>query len=282
MFCRSVSYVKIRDEAEKLIEKASFNIASDVLEAIGSERKDSTGLACRILKDIEENARIAAEEKIPPCQDTGIGVFFVKIGTKVIVEGGTVRDALNEGVRRAYERCYLRKSVVSHPLKRINTKDNTPAVIHFEESEGEEIRIDFLAKGAGSENMSRIKMFSPSADEKSIIDFIVETVKEAGPNPCPPSVLGIGIGGTFEYAAVMAKRALLRKIGERNADTDMAALENQVTEAVNKYSGVGIQGLGTGVTVLDTFIETSPCHIASLPVAVNFNCHSVRHAGVVI
>ena len=282
MFCRSVSFVKVRDEAEKLILRASFNISGDVTDKLRRCAGAPDTRSFRIISDILENARIAAEEMIPPCQDTGIGVFFVNIGDKVVIEGGTVRDAINEAVRKVYRDRYLRKSVVGHPLERINTGDNTPAVIHFEQSPGEDIVMDFLAKGAGSENMSVLKMFSPSAGREDIVSYVVDAVRTAGPNPCPPVILGIGIGGTFELAPYMAKKALLRKIGERNPDPAVAELEESITAAVNTLSGVGVQGLGEGVTALDTFIETYPCHIASLPVAVNFNCHSSRHAGVTI
>lgn len=227
-----------------------------------------------------ENAEIAKEKNIPICQDTGMAVFFVEIGQEVLIEGDTLTDAINEGVRQGYEEGYLRKSVVS-PINRINTKDNTPAVIHYDMVKGDKIKIEFAAKGFGSENMSKMKMLKPSDGLEGIKKFIIDTVSEAGPNPCPPMVIGVGIGGTVDKCAQIAKKALFRELGEFNKDENIAKLESELLTAINKL-GIGPQGLGGTTTALGLNIETFPTHIAGLPVVVNINCHASRHKKVVI
>ena len=225
-------------------------------------------------------AEIAKEKNIPICQDTGMAVFFVEIGQEVLIEGDTLTDAINEGVRQGYEEGYLRKSVVS-PINRVNTKDNTPAVIHYDMVKGDKIKIEFAAKGFGSENMSKMKMLKPSDGLEGIKKFIIDTVSEAGPNPCPPMVIGVGIGGTVDKCAQIAKKALFRELGEFNKDENIAKLESELLTAINKL-GIGPQGLGGTTTALGLNIETFPTHIAGLPVVVNINCHASRHKKVVI
>jgi fumarate hydratase subunit alpha len=235
-------------------------------------------LAKQVLSDILKNAELAKEAKIPICQDCGLAVVFVDIGQDLHVCGGGIEDAINEGVRRAYTEGYLRKSVVTDPLfKRKNSGDNTPAVIHWKISDGRNIRITVSPKGMGSENMSRIYMLRPADGIEGIINSVVETVKLAGPNPCPPLVLGIGIGGNFETSALAAKRALLRPEGVRHAVPEYAAVEEEILKRVNKLC-IGAAGYGGTVTALDAHIETLPTHIAGMPVAVNICCHALRHA----
>ncbi|MGL5716903.1 MAG: fumarate hydratase, partial [Paraclostridium sp.] len=223
---------------------------------------------------------IAEEKQVPICQDTGMAVFFVEIGQDVHIEGLNISDAINEGVRQGYVEGYLRKSVVS-PIERINTKDNTPAIIHYDIVDGDEIVIEFAPKGFGSENMSKMKMLKPSDGIKGIKEFIIETVKEAGPNPCPPIVVGVGIGGTIEKCAQISKKSLLREIGCHNEDNSIKQLEIDILKDINKL-GIGPQGLGGNTTALAVNIETFPTHIAGLPVVVNINCHASRHKKVII
>lgn len=235
--------------------------------------------ARNMLGIICENEKTARTERIPICQDTGMAVVFVEVGQDVHIEGGLLRDAVNEGVRQAYCEGFLRKSVVGDPLARVNTTDNTPAVLYTELVAGDQIRLYALPKGFGSENMSRQKMFRPTVGIDEIVDFVVETVQLAGGNPCPPLVIGVGIGGTFDYSAVLSKKALLRDAGVSHPV--YGELENRILEAVNR-SGVGVQGLGKGVTALWAAVETYATHIAGLPVAVNISCHVTRHATAVL
>lgn len=236
-------------------------------------------LAENILSDILKNADIAKHNMMPICQDTGMAVFFVRLGQEVHIVGGRLCDAINDGVRFGYEKGYLRKSVVSDPLRRVNTKDNTPAVIHFEVVEGDDLEITIAPKGFGSENMSGVKMLKPSDGVEGVIDFVVETVKSASGNPCPPIVVGVGIGGTMEKAAILAKQALLRDVRESNADEYYAGLEAELLDRLNKLD-IGPQGYGGGTTALGVNIEVFPTHIAGLPVAVNISCHVTRHLTV--
>ncbi|TYB32155.1 MAG: fumarate hydratase [Candidatus Mcinerneyibacterium aminivorans] len=279
---RFIEYSSLVEKIKEIVYRANFQLPSDVKKIIQKKRDAEEGRNKKLLNLIIENYKIAEKEELPLCQDSGIAIFFVEMGKKVAVKNGSINEALDQAVREIYKKYSLRKSVVSHPLKRENTQTNTPPIIYYEMVEGDRIKISFMPKGGGSENMSRIKMFNPSAEEEEIVDFIFRTVKEAGPNPCPPVILGIGMGGTFDYAPFLAKKALLRDIGERNKKRDIANLENRITRLINENSDVGIQGLGGKTTVLDTFIEIYPCHIASLPVAVNINCHSSRHSEVVI
>ncbi len=232
-----------------------------------------------MLDQIIENAEIALKEDAPMCQDTGIAVFFVEIGRNAVIDG-SLEDAINEGVRQGYKDGYLRKSVC-HPLTRKNTGDNTPAVLHMNIVEGDRLKITIAPKGAGSENMSRLVMLKPSQGLPAIKDFVINVVKEAGGNPCPPIILGIGIGGNFEKSAILAKEALLREIGTPNPDKELDGLERELLEKINNL-GIGPMGFGGRTTAVAVHIRTAPCHIASLPVAVNIQCHAARHKEVVI
>ncbi|MGQ9602810.1 MAG: fumarate hydratase [bacterium] len=234
-----------------------------------------------VLNMLVENARIAREEMIPICQDTGFAVVFVDLGQDVCLEGGNLTEAIAEGVRQGYRDGYLRKSILSDPIKRSNTGDNTPPVVHLQIVPGDKIHIIVAPKGGGSENMSGIAMLKPADGIEGVKRFVLERVSSGGGNPCPPVVVGVGIGGTFEYCALLAKKALLRPLGRRNPDPFYAEVETQLLERINQ-TGIGPQGLGGRVTALDVHIEVYPCHIASLPVAVNINCHATRHGERVI
>ncbi|MDV5121969.1 MAG: fumarate hydratase, partial [Candidatus Scalindua sp.] len=220
-------------------------------------------------------------EQVPVCQDTGFAVVFVEIGQEVIIEGQSLQEAINEGVRRGYKNGYLRKSIVKNPLDRVNTGDNTPAAIHTDIVPGDKLKITFLAKGGGCENMSRTAMLTPAQGRDGVIDFVVNTVKDAGANPCPPIIVGVGLGGTFEYVTLLSKKAILRPVGSHNKDSNTANLEADLLEEINKL-GIGPQGFGGKITALAVHVETYPCHIASLPVAVNIECHSHRPKTVII
>jgi len=234
-----------------------------------------------ILDMLLENARIAREEMIPICQDTGFAVVFLDVGQDVHFVGGDINEAVADGVRRGYTEGYLRKSILSDPIKRVNTGDNTPAVVHLTIVPGDKVKVTLAPKGGGSENMSAVRMLKPSDGIEGVKNFVVERVDTAGGNPCPPIVVGVGIGGTFEKCAFLAKKALLRPLGERNPDPFYAQVEDELLERVNA-TGIGPQGLGGRVTALDVHVETFPCHIASLPAAVNINCHASRHGHRVI
>lgn len=278
---RKIKSEQIVEQVKKLCIEASLYLGEDVLSCIKEKAKsEKSEVGKNILNILVENAEIAKEKNIPICQDTGMAVFFVEIGQEVLIEGDTLTDAINEGVRQGYEEGYLRKSVVS-PINRVNTKDNTPAVIHYDMVKGDKIKIEFAAKGFGSENMSKMKMLKPSDGLEGIKKFIIDTVLEAGPNPCPPMVIGVGIGGTVDKCAQIAKKALFRELGEFNKDENIAKLESELLTAINKL-GIGPQGLGGTTTALGLNIETFPTHIAGLPVVVNINCHASRHKKVVI
>ncbi len=234
-----------------------------------------------VLDQLVQNAEIARRERMPICQDTGATVVLVEIGQDVHIVGGDLTEAINEGVRRGYEDGYLRKSIVAHPLERKNTGDNTPAMIRYEIVPGESVRIVVAPKGGGSENMSAFKMLTPAEGEAGVKEFVVETVRRAGPNPCPPVVVGVGVGGTFDVCCWLAKKALLRPLGQPNADPTFARLERELLEQINNL-GIGPSGLGGRTTALAVHIEWFPCHITSLPVAVNLNCHAARHKEVVL
>ncbi len=278
---REIKSHKITEVVKKMCIDANINLGEDVVCAIHNNlEKEESELGKNILHVLLENIQVANEKNIPICQDTGMAVFFVKVGQEVLVSGSTIEVAINEGVRQGYEEGYLRKSVVD-PINRINTKDNTPAIIHYEMVKGDKIEIEFAPKGFGSENMSKMKMLKPSDGVKGIKEFIINTVSEAGPNPCPPIVVGVGVGGTIDKCAQISKKALLRKIGEYNKDKFIAELERELLTEINKL-GIGPQGLGGNTTALSVNIETFPTHIAGLPVVVNINCHASRHKKVII
>jgi fumarate hydratase subunit alpha len=278
---REIKAEVITRAVRDLFIDANCNLGEDVLAAFDRAiAKDESPVAKEVIRELKENARIARDEQSPICQDTGIAVLFVEIGQDAHVVGGDLKAAINEGVRRGYGEGYLRKSAC-HPFTRANTKDNTPAVIHLDIVPGDRIRIVVVPKGGGAENMSRVDMLSPSAGLEGIKDFIVKRIEAAGSNPCPPTVIGVGIGGTFERSAILAKKALMRKIGERNPDPELANVEVDVLERINKL-GIGPMGYGGNTTSLDVFFEVEPCHIASLPIAVNVQCHATRHKETVI
>ena len=278
---REVQASEITRAVKDLFIDANCNLGEDVLAAFDRAiEKDESPVAREVIRELKENARIARDEQSPICQDTGLAVLFVEIGQDVHVVGGDLRAAINEGVKKGYGEGYLRKSAC-HPFTRANTKDNTPAVIHFDIVAGDKVRIVAVPKGGGAENMSRVDMLSPSAGLEGIKDFIVRRIEASGSNPCPPTVVGVGIGGTFERSALLAKKALVRKIGERNADPELAKIEVEVLARINKL-GIGPMGYGGNTTSLDVFFEVEPCHIASLPVAVNVQCHAARHKEAVI
>lgn len=278
---RKIKSEQIVEHVKKLCIEASLYLGEDVLSCIKERAKsEKSEVGKNILNILVENAEIAKEKNIPICQDTGMAVFFVELGQDVVIEGDTLTDAINEGVRQGYEEGYLRKSVVS-PISRVNTKDNTPAIIHYEMVKGDKVKIEFAAKGFGSENMSKMKMLKPSDGLEGIKKFIIDTVSEAGPNPCPPIVIGVGIGGTVDKCAQIAKKALFRELGEFNKDENIAKLESELLASINKL-GIGPQGLGGTTTALGLNIEIFPTHIAGLPVVVNINCHASRHKKVVI
>ena len=279
LILKIIQYAEIVDAVAALCLKAAYDLPEDVLEVIAdSLEKETSARGKSFIQQYIENAAIARRERMPICQDTGFAVYFVKLGEEVKIEGGSLNDAITEGTARGYREGYLRCSIVNDPLfKRKNTGDNTPPVIHVELVPGDKLSVTLAPKGGGSENMSALKMFAPSAGKNGVIDFVVNTVVNAGGNPCPPTLVGVGIGGTFEKVAYLAKKALLRKIGEHNADPEYAKLETEILEKINA-SGVGPQGLGGNITAFAVHVEYFPCHIASLPVAVNLNCHAARHA----
>ncbi|MDY4837546.1 MAG: fumarate hydratase [Lachnospiraceae bacterium] len=279
---REIQCSKITEVIRKLCIEANEHLPEDVKCAIKTARKEEDGeIAKGILDNIIENYEIADRENVPICQDTGMAVVFMEIGQDVHITGGDLTECVNEGVRQGYIDGYLRKSVVKDPIRRGNTGDNTPAILYTEIVPGEQIKITVGPKGFGSENMSRIMMFKPSAGLEGIKDFIIETVRFAGPNPCPPMVVGVGIGGTFDRCALLAKKALMRPLGSSNKDPFYADLEKELLLKINSL-GIGPQGLGGRTTAIGLNIETFPTHIAGMPCAVNINCHVTRHKTEVI
>ncbi|OOP56760.1 MAG: fumarate hydratase [Candidatus Brocadia carolinensis] len=277
-----ISSEEVVEKVHRLCMEANFQLNADVLDALrDSHKAEKSPVARDVLTDLVENAKIARECQMPICQDTGVAVVFVELGEDVEITGGRLHDAIHDGVRKGYKEGYLRKSMVAHPLARVNTGDNTPAVIHTELIPGNSVRITFMAKGGGCENMSRIAMLTPADGREGVINFVVETVRLAKANPCPPIVVGVGIGGTFDYATFLAKKSLLRPLGTKNHDTDTANLEKELLGRVNDL-GIGAQGLGGRITALAVHVECFPCHIASLPVAVNIDCHAHRVKTVVL
>jgi fumarate hydratase subunit alpha len=278
---KTVSLAKVRDQIKNLVQEANFVLQDDVLAVIKEmEKKEESPAGKEVFNQILQNVDIAKEEKLGLCQDTGLAVYFVEIGedVKLKKDGGlkSLREAITEGTRLGYGEGYLRKSVVEDPVRRKNTGDNTPAYIHWELVPGDTFKLTFVAKGGGAENMSAIRMFAPAAGLEGIEDFVVETADKGGSNPCPPIIVGVGVGGNFEYAALLAKKALLRKpLGSHNPDPYYADMEKRLLERINKL-GIGPQGMGGRITALAVHVESFPCHIASMPAAVNIQCHSHR------
>jgi len=275
-----ITFDSVVNEVKKLCIRANCALPADVRKALEkSYTKEASPLGKSILMQCMANAVIAQKETIALCQDTGMSVFFIQYG-RVSIQGGTIQQAVDEGVRQGYAEGFLRKSVVTDPLfDRTNTGDNTPAVIHLEHTDTEHLDITFVPKGAGAENMSRLAMLKPSDGVAGVVEFVLDTVISAGGNPCPPTIVGVGIGGTFEMAPLLAKKALLRPIGSLHPDKRYAGLEKRLLREINA-TGIGPQGLGGSITSFQVNIETFPCHIASMPVAVNIQCHASRHAHV--
>lgn len=274
---RTIDVSEITDAVRKLCIEANYNLPDDIKDRFDTALNEETfSIAKNFIKILKENADVAAKENMPICQDTGMVIVFVELGQDIHVVGGSIEDAVNEGVRRGYFEGYLRNSVVGDPLERVNTNDNTPAIIHYEIIPGDGLTITVSPKGFGSENMSRISMLKPSDGVEGVIRFILDSVREAGPNPCPPIIVGVGIGGSFEKAAYLAKKSLLRPIDARNPSEYYANLEKEILNAINGL-GIGPQGFGGLTTALAVNIETFATHIAGLPVAVNISCHATRH-----
>ena len=275
---REISVNTITEAVAKLCIQANCVLNDDVYCALENAKKtEKSEIGKEILCQLTENADIAKDETVPICQDTGMAVVFVEIGQEVHIAGGLLTDAVNEGVRKGYTEGYLRKSVVSDPFIRVNTNDNTPAIIHYDIVGGDNVKIIVAPKGFGSENMSKIYMLKPSAGIEGAKDAIVQAVDEAGPNPCPPMVVGVGVGGNFEMAAYLAKKALLRPIGSHSDKPHLREMEEELLERMNNL-GIGPQGLGGVTTVLGVNVESYPTHIAGMPIAVNISCHVTRHA----
>lgn len=278
---RTIDIKEIITAVEKLCADTNFELPADVLKALQEASQYEDGIAKSILNEIIENAEIAFKEKIPLCQDTGTANFFIKIGQDIKIIGGNIHIAINKGLASAYTNNYLRKSIVSDPFDRKNTKDNTPANIYIDIVEGDKIEIAFMPKGGGSENASALKMLTPSDGWDGVKGFVIEAIKAKGANACPPIIVGIGIGGDFASVGKIAKKALFRKIGSRNNDPEYALKEKELLEDINKLN-IGPMGMGGKITALDVFIEARPTHIASLPTAVNIQCHSCRRKTIII
>ena len=278
---REIDTREITDAVKRLSVEANEQLGEDVLWGFQQALKnEASPVGKEILDQLIENARLAREEHVPICQDTGLAVIFLDVGQEVHLVGGDVKEAVNQGVREGYGEGYLRKSSC-HPFTRANTGDNTPAVIYIDIVPGDQVKVLVVPKGGGSENMSRLFMLPPSAGLAGIKEKVLETVKEAGPNPCPPTIIGVGIGGTFEQAALQAKKSLLRPLGTPNPDPELDDLEKELLTEINKL-GIGPQGLGGRITSLGVHVRLLPCHIASLPVAINVQCHASRHKEVII
>ena len=277
---KEINVSKITEVVKNMCIDANYYLTHDVKEKIESAYKqENWPMAKEILEKILTNIDIAKKEEMPICQDTGMACVFVEIGQDVHIIGGNLKDAINEGIRQGYNEGFLRKSVVKDPLDRINTMDNTPAIIYYDIVEGDKLKIKVAPKGFGSENMSQLKMLKPADGLEGVKDFVLKVVKEAGPNPCPPIVVGVGIGGTFDKAANLAKKALVRPLNEKNNNEFYANLEKELLKEVNEL-GIGPQGFGGKTTALAVNIETYPTHIAGLPVAVHINCHVTRHSEI--
>jgi fumarate hydratase subunit alpha len=262
--------------------EATYNLSDSMVKKFQSAKQTEVSpLGKEVLQQLVDNARIAREEDYPICQDTGDAVFFVELGQDVHIEGGGLIDAINKGVSEGYREGYLRFSIVGDPLRRKNTGDNTPAMVTLQLVPGDKLKLSFLAKGGGCENMSAFKMLTPAAGARGVREFVVSTIKAAGGNPCPPVVVGVGLGGTFDQCCMLAKKALLREVGEKHSDPFYAQLETELLDEINKL-GIGPMGLGGRTTAVAVHIETLPCHITSLPVAVNMDCHAHRQKTVVL
>jgi len=278
---RKISATKITEVVEEEVIAANLVLGQDMVEALHRARDvEESEVGRDILERLIENAQLAQSQAIPICQDTGVVVVFVELGQEAIIVGGDLKEAIEEGVRRGYKKGYLRKSVC-HPFTRQNTGDNTPAIIHIDLVPGSQLRLWVVPKGGGSENMSALYMLPPSAGWKGVKEKVVETVVRAGPNPCPPTIVGVGIGGNFEQCALLAKKALLRPVGSANPDPELRDMEQQLLEEINR-SGIGPQGLGGRVTSVAVHINMMPCHIASLPLAINIQCHANRHREIIM
>ena len=279
---REVNVQEITKAIKRLSIEANYYLGEDMVKALrGALDEEESPVGKSVIEQILENQEIARTEKMPMCQDTGFTVIFLDVGQDVHFIGGDLTEAVNEGVRQGYAEGYLRKSIVKDPLRRVNTGDNTPAIIHLRIVPGEKVKITVAPKGGGSENMSEVQMLKPADGPEGVKNFVIDRVRRSGGNPCAPIVVGVGIGGTYEMAALIAKKALLRELGEFNPDPYYAAMEKELLREINKL-GIGPQGLGGRVTALGVFIEVHPCHIASLPIAVNIQCHAARHKSVVI
>ena len=280
---REIDAKEVTKTVTRLFLEANYNLTDDILDALKKAEKSEESTAGKeVLRQIIKNADIAAKEQIALCQDCGAAVVFLEPGQDAHIVGGDLNEAINEGVRQAYEKVYLRKSMVRQPFSaRVNTKDNTPAIIHTEIVPGDKLKITVVPKGGGAENMSRLIMLTPSAGRQGIIDNVLKAVDEAGSNPCPPLIVGVGIGGTAEKTLLLAKKALLRKVGDHNADPEVAELEKELLEKVNKL-GIGPMGYGGRTTALAVNVEVFPSHIAGMPLAINMNCHSARHKEAVL
>ncbi len=280
---REIHYDNIVLAVERLCVESNYFLGDDVLKSIKQAlQTEESPVGREVLQQILDNARIAREDEVPLCQDCGYAVVFVELGQDAHIVGGDLDEAIAEGVRRGYQKGYLRKSVVAHPYSaRINTQDNTPPVIHTRIVPGDRLRLIVAPKGGGSENMSALAMLKPADGRKGVIDFVVDTVRKAGANPCPPTIVGVGIGGTAERAMLLAKTSLLREVGKPSQVPADAELEKDILASVNRL-GIGPQGLGGRTTALAVHVESQPCHIASLPVAVNIQCHSARHKEAIL
>jgi len=276
---RKIPFEQVVNEVAAICLKAAYDLPEDVLECIKEcLKKEDSEQGKEFLRQYLANADIASKERVPLCQDTGFAVYFVEIGEALNIDGGSIYEAIEAGTAKGYKEGYLRKSIVSDPIfTRKNTGDNTPAIVHLRLVPGSKLKVLIAPKGGGSENMSQVKMLKPSDGRRGVIETVVDAVVNAGGNPCPPTIVGVGVGGTFEKAAFLAKKALLRDIGSVNSDENYAIMEKEILEKINN-SDVGPQGLGGKTTALAVHIEYFPCHIASLPVAVNLNCHAARHA----
>lgn len=280
---REIDAKRVTETLSRLLQDACYHLSDDVIAALGQAyEKEESPASRHVLAKLLENADVAARDDVPLCQDTGMAVVFLELGQEAHIVGGDLNEAVQEGTRRAYAEGYLRKSVVDKPFSaRVNTGDNTPAVIHTTIVPGEKLKITALSKGFGSENMSRLAMLPPAKGRRGIIDFVVKCVEEAGANPCPPVIVGVGIGGTAEKCMLLAKEALLRRVGDHHPDPEVAELETEMLKYVNDV-GIGAMGYGGRITALAVHVEVFPTHIASLPVAVNLQCHSVRHREAIL